>query len=382
MEKNIFNKIITKNLKKYNIIPLKYFRILINNVIYNKNLHFVSTFKDFLIYDDLNEFFSIYFPYKFSLNYFKNKNNNNNKKYLINYLNSSINKIIKNYIKNLNNIEKEENVYKFSFHSNINIANSINSETIKSQFCEQIQNILNRSLSLSFNSKKDLNNIINYNSSFLSNNDSLINELNIKINNNINKIISTNITESSFFKNIEKEFKNESEEKKIINNIVINKNSFKTKTLGNIKIIKKNKFNLNKFLNENNNNNNKNYANNNNNMKNQINKKHKYLYLKQKTFETKSVEKNKSNEKYYNNLNKNGSNINLSKNKINNFNNNNKINSSNSLFKYEKKNNENNKNIKKKYKSLNIEKIINKKCSYLNSDNNTIVPKNKKKNKS
>jgi hypothetical protein len=214
MEKNIFNKIITKNLKKYNIIPLKYFRILINNVIYNKNLHFVSTFKDFLIYDDLNEFFSIYFPYKFTLNYFKNKNNNNNKKYLINYLNSSINKIIKNYIKNLNNIEKEENVYKFSFHSNINIANSINSETIKSQFYDQIQNILNRSLSLSFNSKKDLNNIINYNSSFLSNNDSLINELNIKINNNINKIISTNITESSFFKNIEKEFKNESEEKK------------------------------------------------------------------------------------------------------------------------------------------------------------------------
>ena len=59
MEKNIFNKIITKNLKKYNIIPLKYFRILINNVIYNKNLHFVSTFKDYLIYDDINEFFSI-----------------------------------------------------------------------------------------------------------------------------------------------------------------------------------------------------------------------------------------------------------------------------------------------------------------------------------
>jgi len=128
---------------------------------------------------------------------------------------------------------------------------------------------------------------------------------------------------------------------------------------------------LNKFLNDNNNNNYNNYINNNNNnnIKNIINQKHNYLHLNKKIFETKSVEKNKSNEKLY----KDGSNIFLSKNKSNNNINKcyNKINSSNFLLKNEKKNYQN-KNIRK-YKSTNKEKIINKKFSYLNSDNNLII---------
>jgi len=59
------------------------------------------------------------------------------------------------------------NIYKFSFHSNIKIANSINSETIKSEFYNPIKNIMNKSLSLSYNNNKDLNNIPNNNNIFI-----------------------------------------------------------------------------------------------------------------------------------------------------------------------------------------------------------------------
>ena len=68
-----------KNLKKYNIHNRKYERMKINNLLISKNSHFVSLFKDYLIFDFIDEFLRRFYSIKEILlrlpkfpNYYKN----------------------------------------------------------------------------------------------------------------------------------------------------------------------------------------------------------------------------------------------------------------------------------------------------------------------
>ena len=61
MSKINFNHIINSNLQKYNIFQEKYNKMKINTIIYNKKIHYVSKFKDFLIWNDFSEFLTTYY---------------------------------------------------------------------------------------------------------------------------------------------------------------------------------------------------------------------------------------------------------------------------------------------------------------------------------
>ena len=87
---NIFLKnIINQRLCKYNIDINKFYVLIINYLIYNKPLHFVSLFKDYLIYDDNNEFLNEFYNKNIS-NIFLleliNNNNKNNKIFFPNFI--------------------------------------------------------------------------------------------------------------------------------------------------------------------------------------------------------------------------------------------------------------------------------------------------------
>ena len=61
MSKINFKHIINSNLQKYNIFQEKYNKMKINTIIYNKKIHYVSKFKDFLIWNDFSEFLTTYY---------------------------------------------------------------------------------------------------------------------------------------------------------------------------------------------------------------------------------------------------------------------------------------------------------------------------------
>ena len=56
-----FPSIIQKNLSKYNTTPTKYNTSIITSIIFDENTHLVSTFKDFLYWDDDGEFLKNYY---------------------------------------------------------------------------------------------------------------------------------------------------------------------------------------------------------------------------------------------------------------------------------------------------------------------------------
>ena len=49
------------NLEKYNTTPLFYHKLQILLLMENANTHLVSVFKDYLLFDDMTEFFKEYF---------------------------------------------------------------------------------------------------------------------------------------------------------------------------------------------------------------------------------------------------------------------------------------------------------------------------------
>ena len=61
MSKINFKHIINSNLQKYNIFQDKYNKMKINTIIYNKKIHYVSKFKDLLIWNDFSEFLPAYY---------------------------------------------------------------------------------------------------------------------------------------------------------------------------------------------------------------------------------------------------------------------------------------------------------------------------------
>ena len=61
MSKINFKHIINSNLQKYNIFLDKYNKMKINTIIYNKKIHYVSKFKDLLIWNDFSEFLPAYY---------------------------------------------------------------------------------------------------------------------------------------------------------------------------------------------------------------------------------------------------------------------------------------------------------------------------------
>ena len=52
------------NLEKYNVTPLFYEKFQVLLLMENANVHLVSLFKDYLLYDDLTEFFKEYYRKK------------------------------------------------------------------------------------------------------------------------------------------------------------------------------------------------------------------------------------------------------------------------------------------------------------------------------
>jgi hypothetical protein len=85
-----FFLISNKILKNYNINNDKYNRMKINLLVYNYNKRFVSVFKDYLIFNDNEEFLYEFYKKNISFIYFKKCFNKN--LFPLNYIESSINK--------------------------------------------------------------------------------------------------------------------------------------------------------------------------------------------------------------------------------------------------------------------------------------------------
>jgi hypothetical protein len=95
----IYEKIAYKQLLlKYFTIPLIYEINIINNIIYNEKSHIVAKFKDYLIYDDNNEFLNEFYYINISNIFLKELINNNNKNNKIVFPNF-MEKFIQNKIK-------------------------------------------------------------------------------------------------------------------------------------------------------------------------------------------------------------------------------------------------------------------------------------------
>ena len=60
-------KIVYKNLSKYNKTPEKIFQNKIKNLMFHKKSHFTAIFTEYLIWDDNQEFLFDLYPKKFSL---------------------------------------------------------------------------------------------------------------------------------------------------------------------------------------------------------------------------------------------------------------------------------------------------------------------------
>ena len=126
---NIEKKIINSNLQKYNIYKSKYDTMKINSIIFNKKTHYLSLFKDYIIWNDITEFLQIYYHNHIIKIYFKKYFKPKELFYTICYIHKKVNNIIllnkktnQNFIK-LKKDEKENQLKKeFS-----NILNNISS---------------------------------------------------------------------------------------------------------------------------------------------------------------------------------------------------------------------------------------------------------------
>ena len=211
LNQNNFRKLFL--LKKYNTLPEIFNYYIINNIIFNINSRKVSHFKDFLIYDDPNDFMSQFYFKKESILLLK---------YYISFYEEN-NKIFPNYFclsesKYLyNNIQKKQNI--LNNIENINFKLSNKTQSYSTIFSSSIKrSIYNESVfpSNSVNSKenddlKKLIKIINDNYASISNiskkeklsNDSLKNlQQNNNINKDIEKLAKTNNLSSCYKKSL------------------------------------------------------------------------------------------------------------------------------------------------------------------------------------
>ena len=170
---NIIKKIINSNLEKHNIYKSKYNIMKINSIIFNKRTHYLSIFKDYIIWNDITEFLQIYYHNNIIKIYFKKYFKPKEIFYTICYIHKKINNIMllnkkenQNFIKTNNN--QKENQLKKEF-SNIlnNISNNDTHFSIinNSQITEStIDNIgvnddITQSIDLRINKNYDFNEI-------------------------------------------------------------------------------------------------------------------------------------------------------------------------------------------------------------------------------
>ena len=145
MSKINFNRIINSNLQKYNIFEDKYNKMKINTIIFNKKIHYVSKFKDFLIWNDFSEFLPAYYNNNLISLFFEE---------LIQYqtyfkypcfVNKSIDNIMKLYRKRKKNITNHK--FNDKFKLNVEFSNILNSIE-KTHSCKSIKaNIGNTNIS-------------------------------------------------------------------------------------------------------------------------------------------------------------------------------------------------------------------------------------------
>ena len=112
MSNKYINHIINSNIQKYNTSKSKYNIMKINTIIFNKKTHYVSSFKDYLIWNDITEFLQIYFTTKVIKVFFKRYFKPKSIFYSLCYINKKISKIMclnKNLNENMIKIKNEKN---------------------------------------------------------------------------------------------------------------------------------------------------------------------------------------------------------------------------------------------------------------------------------
>ena len=109
MSKFNLSQIIKLNLLKYNIVSNNYNKMKINTIIFNKKIHYVSKFKEFLIWNDCSEFLPAYYPMNLTSLYFEELIQYQSYVKYPCFVNRSINNIMKIYKK------KRENLIKNNF---------------------------------------------------------------------------------------------------------------------------------------------------------------------------------------------------------------------------------------------------------------------------
>ena len=115
---NIEKKIINSNLQKYNIYKSQYDTMKINSIIFNKKTHYLSLFKDYIIWNDITELLQIYYHNHIIKIYFKKYFKPKELFYTICYIHKKLNNIMllnkktnQNFIK-LKKDEKENQLKK------------------------------------------------------------------------------------------------------------------------------------------------------------------------------------------------------------------------------------------------------------------------------
>ena len=127
MSNKYINHIINSNIQKYNTSKSKYNIMKINTIIFNKKTHYVSSFKDYLIWNDITEFLQIYFTTKVIKVFFKRYFKPKAIFYSLCYINKKISKIMclnKNLNENMIKIKNENENEKLKIEFS-NILNSL-----------------------------------------------------------------------------------------------------------------------------------------------------------------------------------------------------------------------------------------------------------------
>ena len=170
---NALKKIINSNIQNHNIYKSKYDTMKINSIIFNKKTHYLSLFKDYILWNDITEFLQIYYHYNIIKIYFKKYFKPKEIFYTICYIHKKVNNIMllnkkanQNFIK-LKKDEKENQLKKeFSNILNNISANDTHFSIINnSQITEStIDNIgvnddITQSIDLRINQNYDFNEI-------------------------------------------------------------------------------------------------------------------------------------------------------------------------------------------------------------------------------
>ena len=212
--------------KKYNYTPKNYLNDVINNIIYNEKSHIVALFKDYLLFDEQNEFLKRFYSLKVSIkrlnkyfNYYHNYSKIfpnytilNEKKYLYkniqkkqriidcfenNKLNNNNDDNNNNNNNNIFNTSIINSIFNLSNKEEIELLFNINKDNIKNEekyFYEKIFDIIsliekyeknNNNSNIAINLSNNINKLKNNNNN--NNNSNTNSSTNIITNNNIDK---------------------------------------------------------------------------------------------------------------------------------------------------------------------------------------------------